>query len=445
MAEVLGNLVFVFLLVLANGFFVSAEFAIVKVRSTQIMEQLRRGHRIAPVAKHIVEHLDSYLSACQLGVTLASLGLGWVGEPLLADMIYRPLVAVGLTNETVIHTISFLVSFALLSFLHIVLGELAPKTLAIRYAETTTLIISLPLQLFYRVFKPAIWLLDKSATVVLGILGFNNEGHSEHLHSAEELEIIVTEGARSGVISKTEQELLSSIFEFSSTSAKEVMVPRTEMVALNIALPREGLIRKVVEEGYSRMPVYNESMDNITGVIYSKDLITLLEHRELIVLQDIVHPAYFVPESVKISQLMRDLQQRKLHMAIVVDEFGGTQGLITMEDILEEIVGEIHDEYDEVLKDVEQGTDGASLVDARISISDFNEKFGAELLEDQGYETLNGFLNKISGKVLAQGEELQYQNLQFKVIKTSQRRIRQVRVKKVTIVDHPRPDISEEE
>ncbi len=445
MAEIVGNIVFILLVVMANGFFVSAEFALVKVRSTQIMEQLRRGHKVAPLAKHIVEHLDSYLSACQLGVTLASLGLGWIGEPLLADMIHKPLVNLGMMNETVIHTIAFLISFAVLSFLHIVLGEQAPKMVAIQHAEVTTLIVSLPLQLFYRIFKPAIWALNKSANAFIGMLGIAPQAHTEHLHSAEELEIIVTEGARSGVITKTEQELLSSIFEFSSTSAKEVMVPRTEMVALNIALPREELIRKVVEEGYSRMPVYNESMDNIIGVIYSKDLITLLEHRELIVLQDIVHQAHFVPESVKISQLMRDLQQRKLHMAIVVDEFGGTQGLITMEDILEEIVGEIHDEYDEVLKEVEQAVDGASMVDARISISDFNEKFGAELPEDQGYETLNGFLNKISGKVLAQGEELQHQNLQFKVIKTSQRRIRQVRVKKVTIVEQPKPDIPNEE
>ncbi|TAK63997.1 MAG: HlyC/CorC family transporter [Bacteroidetes bacterium] len=434
MAEVLGNIVFILLLVLANGFFVSAEFAIVKVRSSQIVEKMRKGNRYAPLAKHIVEHLDAYLSATQLGITLASLGLGWMGEPLLADMMAKPLTAIGIFSEGMIHGISFTISFAILTFLHIVLGELAPKSLAIQHPETTTFIVSLPLQLFYRIFKPAIWALNETANFFLRLSGIPQPSSSDLLHSPEELEIIVQEGAKSGVLTKTEQELLSSIFEFSSTTAKEVMVPRTEMVALDLDFPREVLVRKVVEEGYSRMPVYKDSLDNVLGVIYSKDLITLLEHRELIILHDIIHPAYFVPESVKVSQLMRDLQQRKLHMAIVVDEFGGTQGLITMEDILEEIVGEIHDEYDEVLKEFEHSTDGSALVDTRISISDFNEKFSAAIPDDTEYETLAGFLGKQSGKVLAQNEELQYENLHFKVLKTSQRRIRQVRVKKIEIV-----------
>ena len=263
------------------------------------------------------------------------------------------------------------------------------------------------------------------------ILGINPVTSEEHHHSAEELEIIVTEGAKQGVLTKTEQELLASIFEFTMTTAKEVMVPRTETVALDIDLPREQLIRKVIEEGYSRMPVFKDSLDNVLGIIYSKDLITLMEHRDLIILQDIMHNAYFVPGSVKISELMRELQQRKLHMAIVVDECGGTQGLITMEDILEEIVSEIHDEYDEVLKEVEHSTDGSALVDARISIADFNEKFKAEIPEDTEYETLNGFLYKQSGKVMNQNDELAFRNLHFRVIKTSQRRIRQVRVKKL--------------
>ncbi len=437
MAEVLGNIIFILLLVLANGFFVSAEFAIVKVRSTQITEKLKRGHKFAPLAKHIIEHLDSYLSACQLGVTLASLGLGWVGEPLLAEMLNKPLHELGVINETVIHAISFSISFAILTFLHIVLGELAPKTLAIQYAEATTFIVSLPLQLFYRIFKPAIWGLNSTANFFLSLIGISPTSNIENLHSAEELEIIVSEGAASGVLGKTEQELLSSIFEFSTTTAKEVMVPRTEMMALDIDLPREMLVRKVVEDGYSRMPVYKESLDNIIGIIYSKDLISLLEHRELIILQDIIHPAYFVPESVRISQLMRDLQQRKLHIAIVIDEFGGTQGMITMEDILEEIVGEIDDEYDETLKEIEHSTDGSALVDARITISNFNEKFNAEIPEDPGYETLNGFLYKQSGKILGHNEELTFQNFHFKVMKTSQRRIRQVTVKKTT----PQPRI----
>ncbi len=392
-AQVLGNIIFILLLVLANGFFVAAEFAIVKVRSSQIAQKIKSGHRRAALAKNIVEHLDAYLSATQLGITLASMGLGWVGEPLLAEMLREPLAALGIIAEAPLHAISFVISFGILTFLHIILGELAPKSLAIQHAEATTLIVSYPLQLFYRLFQPAIWFLNASANFLLRLIG---------------------------IPPSTAREL-----------AKEIMVPRTDVIAVEMNTPREKLIRIVTGEGYSRMPVYKETIDNIVGIIYTKDLISLLEHRDLIVLHDIIRPAYFVPDAVKISQLMRDLQERKIHIAIVIDEFGGTEGLITMEDILEEIVGEIHDEYDEVLKDVEQSADGSALVNARIPVKDFNEKFGFTIPEDNEYETLSGFLHKITGRIPDQSEEIYHENLLFIIMKKSQRRIRQVKVRKL--------------
>ena len=430
LSQIVGNLLFIFLLVLANGFFVAAEFAIVKVRITQISEHVKRGRRVAALAHHILEHLDAYLSACQLGITFTSLGLGWVGEPMLAEMIRQPLVGMGMVNEQWLHLVSFIIGFSLLTFLHIVLGEQAPKMLAIQKAEAATFVISFPLQLFYRIFKPVIWILNKSSNAVLKIFGINPVSPNELVHSAEELEMMVDEGARTGVLTKTEQELISSIFEFSNTTAKEIMVPRTDVSAIKIDTSREKLIQIVTEEGYSRMPVYKDSIDNIVGLIYTKDLISLLEHRDLIVLQDIIRPAYFVPDAIKISKLMKELQERKMHMAIVIDEFGGTQGIVTMEDILEEIVGEIHDEYDEVLKDVEQSADGSTLVSAKMNIKDFNEKFSAEIPEDTEYDTMNGFLSKITGHFPELNEEINFNNLQFTVIKKSQRRIRQVKVKK---------------
>jgi len=430
LTQLFGNLVFIFLLVMANAFFVAAEFAIVKVRSSQLLERIKKGHRRAVLAKHISDNLDAYLSATQLGITLTSLGLGWVGEPLLADMLQDPLRAIGLVNERTIHALAFGIGFGSLTFLHIILGELAPKSLAIRNPERTTLFIAFPLQLFYIVFKPLIILLNASANVILRLIGISPSSTRELLHSAEELQILVDEGARTGVLDKTEQELISSIFEFSNTTAKEIMVPRTEVVAVNITTPRERLITVVTEEGYSRVPVFSGTIDNIVGIIYTKDLINLLEHRDLIVLEDIVRPAHFVPSSIQISVLMRELQEQKLHMAIVLDEFGGTQGIITMEDILEEIVGEIHDEYDEVLKDVEQSADGSALVNARITIHTFNEKFKVEIPDDPEYETLNGFLYKISGSIPELHEELVYGDLIFTVMKKSQRRIRQVRVRR---------------
>ncbi len=431
-AQVIVDIAFILLLVLANGFFVASEFAIVKVRSSQIAQRIKSGHRRAWLAKNIVEHLDAYLSATQLGVTLTSLGLGWIGEPVIADLLREPFAAIGIFGEHAVQAFAFAVSFGILTFLHIILGELAPKYLAIQHAEETTLIISVPLQLFYQVFKPIIWLINRAANLLLKLVGIPSVSASELIHSAEELQMIVNEGAKTGVLNKTEQELISSIFEFSNTTAKEIMVPRTEMVAVEIKTLRDHLIRIVSEEGYSRLPVYKESIDNIVGIIYTKDLISLLEHRDLIVLQDIIRPAYFVPDAIKISQLMRNLQEKKIHIAIVVDEFGGTQGIITMEDILEEIVGEIHDEYDEVLKDVEQSADGSALVNARISIHEFNKRFGVEIPEDPEYETLNGFLYKITGRIPEIQEEIEHGNLHITVMKKSQRRIRQVRVRKIS-------------
>ncbi|MBI3363706.1 MAG: HlyC/CorC family transporter [Ignavibacteriae bacterium] len=431
LSQVVGNLIFILVLVLTNGFFVAAEFAIVKVRSSQIEHRVKHGHRRAILAKHIIQHLDAYLSATQLGITLASLGLGWVGEPLLADMFRGPFALLGLLSEQMIHAIAFIISFMILTFLHIIVGELGPKYLALQYPEETALLISFPLQLFYRFFRPLIWVLNRSSNVLLGLIGITPTRTSDLVHSPEELEIIVAEGAKSGALDKTEQELISRIFEFSDTTAHEIMVPRTEIIAVKNTTPREILIRIVTEEGYSRMPVYHESLDNIVGIIYTKDLISLLEHRDLIVLQDIIRPAHFVPESISIGKLMRDLQQRKMSMAIVVDEFGGTQGLITMEDILEEIVGEIHDEYDEILKDVEHTSDGSALVNARITIDNFNEKFGVELPEDEQYETLGGFLSKLTGHIPDINEEIRYDTLRFTVVKKSPRRIRQIRVHRI--------------
>jgi CBS domain containing-hemolysin-like protein len=430
--EFVVNIVFILLLVLANGFFVAAEFAIVKVRSTQFAQRVKQGDRRAWLAQNIVDHLNAYLSATQLGSTLTSLGLGWVGEPLLAHFFHQPFISMGVTSESTIQAISFGLSFGLLTFLHIILGELAPKYFALQHAEATALIVSLPLQLFYNVFRPVIWLINRSANVLLRSVGIPAAGPSEMLHSAEELQLMVSEGTKSGLFNKTEQELISSIFEFSNSTAKEIMVPRTEVIGVEVGTPRDKLIRIVTEEGYSRIPVYKDSIDNIVGVVYTKDLINLLEHRDLIVLQDIIRQAYFVPDAIKISQLMRDMQERKLHMAIVVDEFGGTQGIITMEDILEEIVGEIHDEYDEVLKDVEQSADGSALVNARMNIDDFNKRFAVDVPEDPEYETLNGFLHKITGRIPEIQEEIRYNNLHFTIMKKSQRRVRQVKVRKMT-------------
>jgi CBS domain containing-hemolysin-like protein len=246
--------------------------------------------------------------------------------------------------------------------------------------------------------------------------------------SEEEFKQVLEASTMSGAIDKTENELIKSILEFTDTTVKEIMVPRPDIVGLDISMPRDVLVRKVIEEGYSRLPVYNGTVDNVIGVIYSKDLLSLLEHRDLIVLQDIIRPAYFVPESKKISQLLREFQQKKAHLAIVIDEFGGTEGIITMEDIIEEIVGEIHDEYDEVSKSIEPARDGSVTVDARMSIGDFNRQFKAQLPEAPEYETLAGFIQKELGRMPEIGDSVTHQTLTLTIQSKTARRIRTVRV-----------------
>jgi CBS domain containing-hemolysin-like protein len=246
--------------------------------------------------------------------------------------------------------------------------------------------------------------------------------------SEEEFKQVLEASTKSGAIDKTEHELIKSILEFTDTTVKEIMVPRPDIIGLDISMPRDVLVRKVIEEGYSRLPVYRGTIDDIIGVIYSKDLLSLLEHRDLIVLQDIIRPAYFVPESKKISQLLREFQQKKAHLAIVVDEFGGTEGIITMEDIIEEIVGEIHDEYDEVSKSIEQARDGSETVDARMSVGDFNQQFKTQLPEAPEYETLAGFIQKELGGLPEVGDTITYQGLTLTVQSKTARRIRTVRV-----------------
>jgi len=246
--------------------------------------------------------------------------------------------------------------------------------------------------------------------------------------SEKDLREVLEAGTLSGALDKTEHELITSIFEFTDTTAKEIMVPRPDVVALDINSPRDFLVRKVVEEGYSRLPVYDGSMDHIVGIIYSKDLLSLLEHRDLIILQDIIRQPYFVHESKKISQLLREFQQKKVHLAIVIDEFGGTEGIITMEDILEEIVGEIHDEYDEVKKAVEKASDGSAIVDANLGISDFNEQFRANVPEASDYGTLAGYLQKTTGRLPDLNEVIRHGGFSFTILSKTARRLRQVKV-----------------
>lgn len=417
------------LLVGLNGFFVAAEFAIVKVRLSQIELIARTGNPFAPMAKKIVEHLDSYLSATQLGITLASLGLGWVGEPVVSKVIGQLLRGLGLDlHEDTLHSISLPIAFSIITVLHIVLGELAPKSLAIQRPEAVTLATSIPLRMFYIVFKPFIWILNTIANRLLRMIGVE-PGLEQELHSADEIRYLIEESSKGGMMEISETELISNVFDFGETTAASIMVPRGNVCAIDIALTGEQMFAKVLEEGYSRMPVYKGSIDNILGIVYTKDLVMLMNYRNLIVIQDIMRPAFFVQEGDKIKMILREMQRRKAHLAIVSDEFGGTAGIITLENIMEELVGDIQDEYDEEKPDIVKKSDSEWTIESGVSIADLNDMLPFALQDGEEYETLGGLLNKTAGYIPEEQEIIRLGDYEATILRRTKRRVEQIKLK----------------
>ncbi len=429
----IGNILLTLFFVGLNAFFVAAEFAIVKVRSSQIELRIRSGSRLAKITKSLITHLDEYLSATQLGITFSSLGLGWIGESVVATIIADIIHFLGMElSPSLIHSISLPIAFATITFLHIVFGELAPKSLALQRSEQVSIIISLPLKIFYIVFKPIIWNLNAIANLFIRFIGLERINQEQELHSAEELQYLLDESQKSGIIEQTEHQILQNVFGFSEITVKQVMVPHNKIVAVGINMEPQEIILKFIEDGYSRMPVYSESIDNIIGVIYAKDLISMAYHRNLIVIQDILRPTYFVNEEDKIGYILRILQKEKIHLAVVLDEFGGTAGIITLEDILEELVGEIQDEYDEEKPIVEQIDDKNYFVQASASITDVNEFLPIPLPESDDYETIGGLIMHTIGRIPESNEIILLDDYNCEIYKRSERFIELV---KLTPVD----------
>ncbi|MBC7450392.1 MAG: HlyC/CorC family transporter, partial [Cytophagales bacterium] len=318
-------------LVALNGFFVAAEFAIVKVRPSQLEVLASSGNSRAQVSIKILQDLDAYLSATQFGITLASLGLGWAGE-----QVVMPLVIIAFDffsiklPELYVHEISIVISFTLITIMHIVFGELAPKSIAIQRAESVTLAISYPLRAFYLVFRPFIWALNGFASVILKWTGFSSIGEGEELHSAQELELLIDQGKVSGALEASEHQLIKNVFGFIDVTVRQVMTPRTSINAIDIELPLEYILNKVINEGYSRLPVYKDNIDNIIGILYTKDLLKMMNKGESVELEKAMRPPYFVPETKKVNELLKNLQAKHLHMAVIIDEFGGVSGIATI-------------------------------------------------------------------------------------------------------------------
>jgi CBS domain containing-hemolysin-like protein len=422
------NIALTLFFVVLNGFFVAAEFAIVKVRISQIELRAREGSMLAGIARSILGNLDAYLSASQLGITLASLGLGWIGESVVSSIVLDLAHGLGVTlDPAVLHTISIVIAFSIITVLHIVVGEMAPKSLAIRRSEAVTLAVAIPMRAFYLVFRPIIVSLNAMSNMMLRAVGI--EPAPEHeVHSPEEIRYLIAESSKQGALEISERELIENVFEFTETMASQVMVPRSKVIGVDGALPVEDLVDFVMNEGYSRLPVYIGSIDNIIGIIYAKDLLTLMHHKELIILQDILHAPYMVQEDVKIKRLLRDLQRDKVHLAIVLDEFGGTAGLLTLEDILEELVGNIQDEYDEEAPLVQEQTPGSYELDASIRIDEANELLPYSLPERDDYETIGGLITHVAGRIPSTNDVVVLDVYDCTVLSSTPRRVERVRL-----------------
>ena len=423
------NIVLTLFLVFLNGFFVAAEFAIVKVRLSQIEMHVRSGNFFAIIARQILTHLDAYLSATQLGITLASLGLGWIGEKVVAEIIIELMTLFGISMQPdSAHAVAIPFAFALITFMHIVFGELVPKSLAIQRSEKVTLAVALPMRGFYLLFKPFIWVLNGFANLMLRQLRIE-PAREQELHSAAEIRYLLEESSKSGMIETAEHELLENVFEFRETTANQIMVPRNRVVALEFSMNGQQILDKVIDEGYSRMPVFKGTIDDIRGVVYAKDLIMMMSFSELIILQDVLRPAYFVKETEKIHILLRNMQKHKIHLAVVIDEFGGTAGILTLEDIMEELVGEIQDEYDEEKPIIQEKTANEWENEASAPIAHLNEFLPYPLPVAGEYETIGGLINRTAGKSPEIQEIIQLKEYDCIILKGTRRRVESVKLR----------------
>jgi CBS domain containing-hemolysin-like protein len=406
-----------------NGFFVAAEFAIVRVRASQLEITANSGNSAAKLSLSITQNLNAYLSATQLGITLASLGLGWIGESVVTRIILNIFRVLGIEIQPhMAHNIALPSAFLFITVLHIVFGELAPKSIAIREPEATVLNISYPLRFFYVIFKPFIWFLNGFANLILKMLGIPLHQKAE-VHSTEELELLIDQGKVTGALEPSEHELIKNVFNFNQITAKQIMVPRTSINAIDAKLSSAEIINKIITEGYSRMPVYKDSIDNIIGLVYTKDLLKMMNRNEKIVLKEAIRPPYFVPQTKKINELLKELQEKHMHMAIVTDEFGGVAGIVTIEDIIEELVGEIQDEHDEESPIVERINEKEYVVNALSTIEDVNEFLPEPLAKSNEYDTVAGMVNMVFDKIPDLNERIQYQHYEITILKKSKQSV----------------------
>jgi len=424
-----SDLLLTIFLVFMNGFFVAAEFAIVKVRESQLELEARSGNLSAVLARKIVGNIDGYLAATQLGITLASLGLGWVGEPVVSKILLKLFDLAGLHLEhNLAHDIALPFSFALITILHIVFGELAPKSIAIQRSDRTTLLVAYPLRFFYLIFKPFIWMLNGIANFVLRLLKISPI-HGNEVHSSEELRYLVEQGKETGTIEAENYAIIQNAFDFQERSARQVMIPRKQLVAINLSDFEDRDLEQILEAAYSRIPCYEENLDKVVGVVYLKDILMELRKKRSPDIRSLMRPFTAIPETMPIGRLLKEFQKKRQQMAIVLDEFGSTKGIVTMEDILEELVGEIQDEYDNEKSSLEPMGNSVFRALASASIHDLNKELPESLEEDGNFETISGYILHHCGRIPDSGEIFVIGRYEFRILKKIRSSIQKVQLR----------------
>ena len=436
-----GNLLFnsflIVFLLFSNGFFVASEFAMVKVRKTRIEQLVNEGNFNAKIALEAIKDLDKFIAAVQLGVTISSIGLGWVGEGTLARII-EPIFAFlpGISQNVATHTVSVSLSFALITFLHVVIGELIPKSIALEYPEQTSLVIARPMQAISFIFTPFIWLLNGFGNSLLNLFHVPHKHKASLVHSTEELDMLVDASYNGGVLNETEKDILHNVFKFSDLTAKQVMVPRTDMVCISDDITLDELNKIAAETQYTRYPVYDSDIDHITGLIHVKDLFALSVKDEVCPIKKLQREVMLVPETITMDNLVLEFKKRKGQMAIVIDEFGGTSGLITLEDVLEEIFGEVQDEFDEEeeICDIVEVEPNHYVANAMVRLDEMAEffKINENKIDDEDIDTIGGLVVKLLGRIAEVNDTVTFENLTFIV-----KEIDGARITKLDIIQTP--------
>jgi len=411
---ILFELVAVGVLILMNAFFVAAEYGLVTARRTRIVELQHQGDRRARDVLRITSDPPRFIAAMQLGVTLTSLGIGALGEVALSRLFDKAISTV----------LAVIFAYLILTFLHVVIGELVPKGIALGHSEGTALFVSAPVRFFFIVMRPVVWFLEAATEIVLKWLGLKPPGADDDVLSEAELRMLVSQSTRGGEIEQQEQEMLYKVFDFADKEAKDVMVPRPEVVALSIDLPPEQCLEAVMDSPFTRYPVYRETLDNVVGILHVRDLFRALRDRGMheVKVQDIIRPAHIVPETKDLAALLAEFRRANQHMAIVIDEYGDMEGIVTLEDLLEEIVGDIEDEFDLPDESIEQIDEDTVLIDGTFPIDDFNDRFKTEM-PDEDYHTMAGFVFGLLGRQPEAGDTINHDGMRFDVLEVEGSRI----------------------